>query len=94
MLLGSFAGVSLLLAAVGLFGLLANSVSQRTHGIGIRMALGAQRADVLRQTLSGGIRLVIVGEGAGLLAACAPRSFDSVLPGESGDPLILAGAVP
>jgi hypothetical protein len=66
-----FAGVALVLASVGIFGVLNYTVTQRTQEIGLRVALGAQTRDVLRLVLGHGVRLIITGLGIGLIASFA-----------------------
>jgi len=79
-LLGVFAAVALLLAAIGIYGVMSYSFSQRTHEVGIRVALGAQRLHILRMALAEGMRIVVIGLAAGLAgAAIMTRFFRSML---------------
>jgi putative ABC transport system permease protein len=98
LLFGIFAAVALALAAVGLYGVISYSVGQRAHEIGIRMALGAKRSDVLGMVLRQGMTLVAAGLAVGLAAAVVMSrvlaSLSSLLyEVSSTDPVILAGVV-
>jgi ABC-type antimicrobial peptide transport system permease subunit len=93
-LVSVFGGVSLLLAAIGIYGVVAFAVNQRTREFGIRRALGADRASILALVLAQGLRPTLVGVAAGLVASIAiARYFESMLYGVGArDPIVLAGA--
>ena len=80
LLVGLFALLALVLAAVGVYGVMAYSVGQRTHEIGVRMALGAQRRDVMKLLVGEGALLAVAGIGLGIAGAfCLTRIFSSLL---------------
>lgn len=93
-LLAVFAGLAILLAAIGLYGLISYSVAERTNEIGIRMALGARPVDVLKMVLAQGAKLALIGAAAGIVAGLLlMRAMQSLLYGVSAaDPASFIGA--
>ena len=94
-LLGVFAGLALLLASMGLYGMLSNAVAQRTREFGLRIALGAPPGSVIRMVLARGVALTSVGVLIGLaLAWTGARTIKSLLYGvTAADPLTFAAVV-
>jgi predicted permease len=97
MLLEAFAGLALLLTGIGLYGVIAYAVAQRTHEIGVRMTLGASRSQVVQMVLKSGLQLTGIGVGAGLLlsliAAKFATSFSSLLFGIKSTDFVTFSAV-
>lgn len=93
LLLGAFAALALFLAAIGIYGVMSYTVRQRTHELGIRMALGAERLDVLKLIVRQGMILALTGVVAGLIAAFSiTHVMSSALYGVGGgDPVTYAG---
>jgi putative ABC transport system permease protein len=92
-MIGTFALLGLLLAALGIYGVMARTVVQRTPEIGIRMALGASLANVRSLILTSGMRLALVGSAAGLVGGFAiTRLLGRMMPGLAASPLPVIGA--
>jgi putative ABC transport system permease protein len=94
-LIGTFAAMALLLAGIGIYGVVSYAVARQTHEIGIRVALGARRADVLRPVIGRGMLLALISAAAGFaLAAPLPKLFESMLEGYRVHSLGIFASVP
>lgn len=81
-ILGSFALLALIMAAIGIYGMVAYSTSQRAHEIGIRMALGAGSSEILKMIVRDGLKIAVIGSAVGIvLALPLPRVFDAMFNG-------------
>jgi putative ABC transport system permease protein len=94
-ILSIFAGLGLVLAAIGVYGVIAYTTERQTHEIGIRMALGADRPSVLSYVIAMGLRLIAIGTAAGLLAAIVLSQFirSQLVQVSPYDPLTLGAVV-
>jgi ABC-type antimicrobial peptide transport system permease subunit len=94
-LLGTFAALAASLAALGLYGVLSYAVAQRTRELGIRLAIGAQKRDLFRLVVGGGMKLALIGMALGVAAAIGlTRVLTSMLYGVApNDPLTFAGVI-
>ena len=91
-LLTIFAALAVLLSSIGIYGVISYLVGQRTHEIGVRIALEAQRADVLRLVLSEGAKMAALGVAIGIVALALTRLMTNMLFGVSStDPITFAG---
>jgi putative ABC transport system permease protein len=94
LLIGFFAGIAMMLATAGVFGVMAYSVSRRTREIGVRVALGARSRDVLAMVLGQGLRTVLIGVVVGAAGAALTRAIQSLLFGvRATDPLTFAAVI-